>query len=125
MNQPYDYYKHKYIHNLNELLELSIEENASDTAFFYQDKNKETIYKTYLDFYDEVHHLKNVLAGTYKKKHIAIIGENSYEWVVYFLGIILSGNVAVVIDKDLPIDKIKELLKISNTKIAFYSSYSK
>ncbi|MDL2289280.1 AMP-binding protein [Clostridia bacterium OttesenSCG-928-F22] len=32
------------------------------------------------------------------KKHIGIISENSYEWIVAFLGIVASGNVAVCVD---------------------------
>ena len=37
----------------------------------------------------------------YKNKNIAIVGENSYNWLVAFFGIVLSNNLAVIIDKDL------------------------
>lgn len=46
-------------------------------------------------------------AGFFKEreiagKHIALIGPNSYEWLVSFLAITASGNVAVLMNPDLP-----------------------
>ena len=38
----------------------------------------------------------------FHRKHIAVIGENSYEWLVAFFAITCGGNVAVPIDKELP-----------------------
>ena len=98
--KSYPYYQHKDINNLEELLKRSLE-NKDSIAFFYNDENKHTVYKTYLDFYNDVRCLKKFIGNKYKNKNIAIIGENSYNWLVAFFGIVLSNNLAVIIEKDL------------------------
>ncbi len=65
--------------------------------------------------------MSNYLSNAYKGKHIALIGENSYNYLVLFFSIIISQNIAVVIDKDLDEQKINELLKKSDSKIIYYS----
>lgn len=37
-------------------------------------------------------------------KHISLIAPNSYEWAVAFFGILASGNVAIMMNQDLPAD---------------------
>lgn len=118
--KSYPYYQHKDINNLNELLKRTLE-NKDSIAFFYNDENKHTIYKTYLDFYNDVNCLKKYIGNKYKNKHIAIVGENSYYWLVAFFSIILSNNLAVIIDKDLAEDDLLKLLKKSDVKCVFYS----
>lgn len=126
MNKPYPYYEHDVINNLQELLDRSIKKNENGLAFFYNDENKNIINKTYRDFYDDVMYLRNYLFKNFHNTHIGIIGENSYEWLVLFFAIILSGNVGVIIDKDLDSEVIKTLLKKSDTKTVFISrNYSK
>ncbi len=117
INQNYDYYNVKKINDLNELLKLHLN---SKIAFSYQE-NGIVIKKTYQDFNDDVTKLSKYFAKNYKNKHIAIISENSYNYIVTFFSIILSGNVCVVIDKDLEKELIKKLLKNSDTKIVYYS----
>lgn len=125
MNKNYPYYSHEKISSIRELLENSIKINKNDTAFIYKDSSLNTISKTYKTFYEEVTNLSNYLYKKYKNKHIAIIAENSYSWVALFCAIILSNNVAVIIDKDLEPERINKLLKISDTNDIFCSkSYS-
>lgn len=118
MRKNYPYYNCNQINNLKEMLEISIQK-GDFPAFIYKDKTK-----TYFDYYSDVINISNYLYKNYKNEHIAIIGENSYNYLVLFLGIILSGNVAVLIDKDLNEEKINKLLKTSDTKNVFYSEYS-
>lgn len=122
MKKNYPYYECEKINNLKQLLDNSIKK-GNEIAFFYTDKNKKIINKTYNDFYNDVTNLSNHLYKKYKNTHIAIISENSYEYLVLYLAIVLSNNIAVLIDKDYSEEKIKELLKISNTKIIFHSEY--
>ena len=42
-------------------------------------------------------------------------------FIILLFGIVLSGNTCVIIDKDLDYKKIGELLKISDSKIIYYS----
>lgn len=121
MKKNYPYYDCLKINNLKELLDNSLK-NGDDIAFFYS-INKKVIYKTYNDFYNDVINLSKYLFNKYKNNHISIISENSYEYLVLYYAIVLSGNVAVLIDKDFSIGKIKDLLKIGNVKVVFVSEY--
>ena len=49
----------------------------------------------------------NHLAG----KHIAVLGENSYEWLSVYFGIAVSGGTAVCIDIDHTDDIILQMMK--------------
>ena len=76
--------------------------------------------KTYYDFKEDVYAFGAWLySKKYKNKHIAIVGENSYEWLVVYFAAILGGNVAVAIDKGLPDDEIVALGKIGEVDVAF------
>ena len=74
----------------------------------------QTAEKTYHDFYCEVNAL-----GTWEYQkgfcgaHIAIIGENSYEWLLAFCSIVNGGNIVVPIDN---LKVVKYILKTS-TKV--------
>ena len=114
MNKPYAYYEHKKLKDLKELLTLNLGDKKDEVAFIFNNAQKEEIRKTYNDFNNDVRILSNYLSNNYKNKHIALIGENSYNYLVLFFSIIISKNVAVLIDKDLSTDKIKELLKKSD-----------
>ena len=48
-------------------------------------------------------------------KHVAVIGENSYEWVVAYLGCAITGGVAVCIDIEQSQEAIAELIDQSDT----------
>ena len=121
MNKPYAYYEHKKLNNFKELLTLNLENKKDEVAFIFNNAKKEEIKKTYNDFYNDVTLMSNYLSNNYKNKHIALIGENSYNYLVLFFSIIISKNVAVLIDKDLSKEKIQELLKKSDSKVLFYS----
>ncbi|MGN0395161.1 MAG: AMP-binding protein, partial [Coprococcus sp.] len=97
-------------------------QKPDDIAFTYSKGRNQTVKKTYKEFYDEVNTLgtwlhKKGLQG----KHIAVIGENSYEWLVYFFAIVCGGSVAVPIDKELPVEEIKNLLYKADVQVIIYS----
>jgi len=120
INDNYNYYDNPQIHNLHELLVLKLTECPEDVAFSYKTNNDE-IKKSYREVYNDVINLSEYFYQNYKNKHIALIGENSYNFIISFLSIILSGNVCVTIDKDLNENDIIKLLKISDTKVIYYS----
>ena len=120
INKTYSYYEHQYIENLYELLKLNILRNPDDISFSF--KNGSTlISKSFYDVYSDVINLSNYFYKNYKHEHIGLIGENSYNWIITYLAIVLSGNVCVVMDKDCD-DKFVYFMKKSNTKTVYYSS---
>ena len=120
MNKPYDYYDHPLLSSFSELLSLNYKKNPDKIAFTYK-IDKEVINKSYKDFYKDVTNLTNYLTNEYNNEHIAIISENSYNYIVLFFSIIISNNIAVLIDKDLDEESIKKLLKQSDNKVLYYS----
>ena len=117
----YPLYSLPEIRNLDELLSSKAEQIPESTAIQFT-ADRELISKTYKDLYNDVNGLKNYfLKQGYVRKHIAIISENSYFWIVAFLAITNSGNVAVQIDKGLSGDDISDLLKESDCEYVFAS----
>lgn len=49
--------------------------------------------------------------------HIGLLGENSYQWLVSFLGIVGSGNVAVALNHNLPDEDLRRQAELSDTEI--------
>lgn len=116
----YPYYRHKKLKNLSELLEYGKKEYSGQVAFSFQENGK-TIRKTYDEFYDDVQNLSNFFYKNYRQKNLAVCGENSYNWIVTFLAIVISGNTCVPIDRDADHDLLKTLLKSSGADTLFYS----
>ena len=54
-------------------------------------------------------------------KHIAVIGENSYEWITVYLTALQSNGVFVPIDKELTYEEIVYILKNSDSEVLFFS----
>lgn len=86
---------------LRELIEYKAIHRPNDIAFQYLKGRQEVITHTYGEFYRQVTYL-----GTYMLKRgirgrkIALVGENSYQWLLCFFAIITSGNIAVLVSKD-------------------------
>ncbi len=120
INKKYAYYNVSKINNFLELIELHLKTKPLDTAFSYHLEGQ-TINKTYQDVYNDVINLTSYFYQNYKNKHIALMGENSYNYLICFLAIILSGNTSVLVDKDLNQEELLKNLKTSDTKIIYYS----
>ena len=120
-NKPYPYCEVTQIRDLKDMLRTKAKNNPRDTAFLYPLETGE-VRKTYRDLQSDVNAF-----GTWmyhhkiRGKHVALVGENSYEWLVAFFAIVNGGNVAVAIDKSLPEDEIVQLAKKADADAAFVS----
>ncbi|MGI6665510.1 MAG: AMP-binding protein [Christensenellaceae bacterium] len=63
-----------------------------------------------------------LLQNGYEKKHIAIAGENSYHWIVAYLGIVASGNVAVCIDVEQSDEIMREMIQEADAALVVTTS---
>lgn len=121
-NKPYDLYEIPLIQNLKDMIIQKKEHQPDDIAFTYSKGRNQVVKKTYGEFYDEVNALGTWLHNqNLQGKHIAVIGENSYEWLVCFFAIVCGGGVAVPIDKELPDKEIKNLLQKADVRAIIYS----
>ncbi len=53
------------------------------------------------------------------QEHIALAAENSYEWYVAFFAVLASGNIAVLINPDLPENEILDQCEFAEVSIVF------
>lgn len=117
----FDYYNNPSISNLKDLIDLEYKRNPDNIAFSF-DVEGQRINKTYKDVYEEANALAGYYYKNFKNEHIGLMGENSYDWIIHFFGITLSGNIAVVIDKDSGEELLKTLMKKSDTKTVVCST---
>lgn len=121
-NKSYPLYKLPDVTDLKDMVRRRAENSPNETAFSFSSGRNKIESKTCLEFHDDINAIGTFLhKEDLKKVHIAIIGENSYEWLVAFLAITNGGNVAVPIDKEQSAKKVTELLKQSNCKAVFVS----
>lgn len=109
------------IDSINELLEIAVKEAGNKPAFKYKIKDgiKEI---TYNDFQNDTIHLGTALHSIgITENHIAVIGENSYNWLTVYLTVLKSNSVIVPVDKELPVKDIITVLKHSDSEVLFYS----
>lgn len=112
------------IHTIKEMMELAVKDAGEKTAFEYRNpKNKEEILKvTYQEFYDTIQSLGTALSTVATENtHIAIIGDNSYDWLTVYLTVLQSNHVFVPIDKELTSKEVGNILKNSDSTVLFYA----
>ncbi len=110
------------IGSLAEMLEIKLEKCPDDIAIRYRKGRDGIEERTYGQVYHEVKKTASWISKNYGSgNHIAIIGENSYEWLLAFLGALTTGNVAVPIDKELPAAEVEWLLKKADAGKVFVS----
>ncbi|MBR6222100.1 MAG: AMP-binding protein [Lachnospiraceae bacterium] len=122
-NRSYPLYENApKISSIAEMLEIKADSMPNDIAFRFRKGREGIVEKTYSEVFSEVKKAASFVEKTYgKNNHIAIIGENSYEWLIAFFATVTTGNVAVPIDKELPKDEVKWLIDKADVKRAFIS----
>ena len=107
--------------SIKEMLEIAVRQVPDKVAFKYK-VNKEVKDVTYSEFQDDTLCLGEALVElNVADKHIAVIGENSYDWVTVYLTVLKSSGVIVPIDKELPFHNIMNVLKSSDSEVMFYA----
>ncbi|MBR4173056.1 MAG: AMP-binding protein [Clostridia bacterium] len=119
MNKNYPLYKSEHFKTIKEMLEKQVKNNRDAVAYKYEDgKNVKEV--TYGEFYEEVVSLGTALNQKgYQHKHISCIGHNSYRWLLVYMTTLLSNNVFIPIDKDLPQTDIINVINHSEADIVF------
>ena len=121
-NRNYPLYELQEYKTINEMVIDKARTLSNETAFQYMQK-KNIVNITYQQFLTDILKLGNFLNEEYGvNKHIAILGENSYLWLVVFMASIMSGNVAVLLDKELGALEIGNLLAQSHSDVCVYSN---
>lgn len=68
-------------------------------AVTFYDENDEEISRTFAELKEDIYAcMDSLVARNLAGKHLAIVSENRYEWIVMFLAVVCMGGVAVTID---------------------------
>lgn len=115
-------YNVRNVCSLRELIETSVDEFGSNSAFLVKDKHGNILHITYREFFEEIKALSAYLCSKgleYKK--IAIIGKNSYEWALSYMATVCGTGIAVPVDKELKAPEIRNILELSGADAVIYA----
>lgn len=87
-----------YPSTLLEMVNALADSQPNLIGFIYKTPNGSNIDVTYSDFRRDVFSVSNYLCKANERKKIVIVGDNSYLWLVTFMAVTASGNIAVPVD---------------------------
>lgn len=118
----YPLYEVRKVENLRQLFVDTTDRFAERTAFVYREKGVEKSV-TYKEFRRQVDSVGTALCKMdLKKAHIAIIGENSYSWVLAYWTVLNTAGVVLPVDKDLTPEDTEYILRTGDVAAIFYAS---
>lgn len=124
-NKKYDGKMHQtaYVETLREIVERSTSLYSDRPAYMYKEAHGEP-FKTVT--YGEHREMLDALGTALidmrlKGKKIAVVGENSYRWILSYFTTACGVGVIVPIDKNLPYDEMVNLLKRADVALLFAS----
>ncbi len=107
---------------LKELLQQSVEAFDKETALYRWQDNQATPV-TYRELGRQVDALGTALLRLpLKRRRIAIIGRNSYEWGLAYLAVMNGAGIAIPLDKELSAHELAESLIRVEADVIMYSS---
>ena len=118
-NRPYPLYMTlPQLENVRQMLEIKASTCPDKVAFRYMPTRKVIVEKTYKEVYQEARYLATyLLKRGVRNRNIALMGENSYQWLISFLAIIISGNVAVLLAKEFSATEVGVLMAQTDTDL--------
>lgn len=120
-NKPYPYNDVYEISSFKEMIEYTSDKFGDNTAFWYK-KRKEVVKISYKQLKSDIEGFGTYLLNKgYKNTHIAVLGENSYMWIVAYLAVVCSGNVVVPLDKESEKEDLGKYLERSDTQIIVHT----
>lgn len=113
--------KNYKLHNFKELADFIAKRDPDGVCIKWLEGN-EAVEKTYSQFRSDIDAL-----GTYfyynglKNSSVAVIGANSYNWILTYFATVIGGNIIVPVDRDLTAEAIINVLKDSGAKALVYT----
>lgn len=108
--------------NIYEMLANAAAESGDRTAFEYINKDGNTVEVTYEAFRRSTLQIGTAMQALgIDDKHVAMVSENRYEFIQVYLTMLQSRGVFVPLDKELPLTDKINVLKDSDSEVAFVS----
>lgn len=122
-------YKHKQHENIRELINYACEHYGEKDAFILKHKKgKQVSYEhiSYNEFKSDIVNFATYLNKQgFADKRIAIIGDNSYQWLVAYFAAVCGIGVVIPLDKGLPFEEAENSLVRSKADILIYDDKHK
>lgn len=121
-NKKYPYYTVPKVRDMKELLEYCATVYGEKTAIWFRKKG-EVIKISFKQLKKDVDSFGTYLYGLgMQDKHIAILSENSYEWIVAYFAVVNGGNTVVPLDKENDTESIKMLTGKADVDLIIHSN---
>lgn len=119
------FYPIRKTRDIRDLLYQSAQLYSDRPAFRLKNSSGEFYDVNYKTLLHEVNCLgtENVNSG-YAGEKIAVMGANSYKWMLSYMSVVCGTGVVVPVDKDLPVDDVCNILEVSDTKAIFLDKKS-
>ena len=115
------YFPTHRLRDLRELVQRSANEFGDRTAFKELDRSEEVHSYSFVQLRDDVAALGTaLLALGVAGRHVALVGESCYSYVVSYLAVVNAGAVIVPLDKELTVDELARLVQKSDAELLFY-----
>ena len=128
MKQLSKLYNPKKFENIRDIIKNAVEQYPTNNAFIIKEKIENKIdykYISYKNFYEDINGLgTGLLHLGLKDKRIAIIGKNSYEWILSYISILNGVGITVPLDKGLKENEIiSSIIRSKADAIIFEKEY--
>ena len=118
-------YKVRTITDFRDMINQSVDNFGKEAAFKLKNASGEYQDLSYKDFRNDIHALGAAMYSLgMNGSKIAVMGMNSYRWILTYLATTIGANVIVPIDKELMFDDIKTIIEVSEAKYLFADTKS-
>ena len=108
--------------NFNDFIEGNAKKYGDSPALSWFDRKANRNDVSFNKLRDDVMALKSeFIRMGFADKHIAILGENSYEWLLVYFAATCSGAIAVSIDVEQSTETLLQMLEMSKSDVIFYA----
>ncbi len=111
----------KKFDSIKEMVKMAADEAGEKVGFKFRE-NGVVRDVTYTEFRNTTLYLGTALYSMgLSNKHIAMVGENSYNWICVYLTVLQSDGVYVPVDKELAAEQMNFVLTESDSEVLFYT----
>lgn len=124
INTYYPFYKTTVFENFRVMADQVAEQYPDRTAYSFRRKpaDEEIVRISFTTARDDMRDLATgFLARDIVGRHVALIGEATYEWILCFYSLLAANAVLIPIDRDLPATDIRDILERSGSDYVIYS----
>ena len=107
---------------IREMVDMAAEQAADTEAYKWREGKDDIKSVTYREFRKQTSYLGTALKSIgMADKHINVIGDNSYKYILTYITSLLSEGVSAPVDKELPMADIINVVNHSDGAIIFYA----